>query len=55
LKHFIQGLEVHIEDVNGRFKMSQDKSHHHFEKAKDLFSKTQKARMDWLLKQLEKK
>jgi transcriptional regulator len=55
LKHFIQGLEVNIEDVNGRFKMSQDKSNHHFKKAKDLFSKTQKARMNWLLKQLEQK
>jgi len=54
LKHFIQGLEVRIEDINGRFKMSQDKSQHHFEKAKDLFSKTQKARINWLLNQIEK-
>ena len=53
LKHFIQGLEVHIENVNGRFKMSQDKTSSHFKKAKQLFSDTQKARLDWLLHHLK--
>lgn len=50
LKHFIQGLEVSIESSHARFKMSQDKSKSHFEKAKSLLQESQNLRLNEFLK-----
>lgn len=52
LKHFIQGFEVSIESFHGRFKMSQDKSKSHFEKAKSLMRESQTRRLDYFLNNL---
>jgi transcriptional regulator len=49
LKHFIQGLEVSIDEFHGRFKMSQDKSESHFKKAKILLQKSQEKRLKLFL------
>lgn len=49
LKHFIQGFEVSVENFNGRFKMSQDKSKSHFEKAKLMMKENQTERLDFFL------
>lgn len=53
LKHFIQGFEVSIESFHGRFKMSQDKSKPHFDKAKTLLKESQKQRLDYFLNNLQ--
>jgi transcriptional regulator len=52
LKHFIQGLEVSIKEFDVRFKMSQDKSESHFNKAKTLLQKSQQKRLNLFLKSL---
>jgi transcriptional regulator len=49
LKHFIQGFEISVESFHGRFKMSQDKSESHFEKAKSLVQKSQGERLAYFL------
>lgn len=53
LKHFIQGFEVSIDDAHGRFKMSQDKSKSHFEKAKSIMAENQKLRLVSFLNSLK--
>ncbi|NEV94764.1 transcriptional regulator [Psychroflexus sp. YR1-1] len=53
LKHFIQGFEVSIDSFHGRFKMSQDKSQAHFEKAKVLLKESQTQRLDYFLNSLQ--
>ena len=52
LKEFIQGFEVSIDSFHGRFKMSQDKSKAHFEKAKSLLEESQNKRLNLFLKSL---
>jgi transcriptional regulator len=52
LKHFIQGLEVSIDEFHGRFKMSQDKTESHFNKAKTLLKKSQEKRLNLFLNTL---
>jgi len=52
LKHFIQGLEVSIEEFHGRFKMSQDKSESHFNTAKTLLQQSQEERLKLFLNSL---
>lgn len=52
LKHFIQGFEISIDSFHGRFKMSQDKSKSHFEKAKSLMRESQTRRLDYFLNNL---
>lgn len=49
LKHFIQGFEVSIDHYHGRFKMSQDKSRAHFEKARTLMKESQINRLNYFL------
>lgn len=53
LKHFIQGFEVSIDSFQGRFKMSQDKSESHFDKAKSLLKESQVQRLDYFLNSLQ--
>ena len=45
LKHFIQGVEISMDAFHGRFKMSQDKSPAHFEKAKLMLGESQKSKL----------
>ncbi|MFO7744593.1 MAG: FMN-binding negative transcriptional regulator [Psychroflexus sp.] len=52
LKHFIQGFEISVDDFHGRFKMSQDKSKAHFEKAKSLVKESQAKRISYFLNNL---
>lgn len=53
LKHFIQGFEVSIDSFHGRFKMSQDKSESHFEKAKSLMQDSQTQRLEYFMNGLK--
>lgn len=53
LKHFIQGFEISIESYHARFKMSQDKSKAHFEKAKSMMQESQTRRLTNFLKHLK--
>ncbi|SDG41649.1 FMN-binding negative transcriptional regulator [Psychroflexus sediminis] len=53
LKHFIQGFEVSIDSFHGRFKMSQDKSKAHFDKAKSLLKESQTQRLKYFLNHLQ--
>lgn len=53
LKHFIQGFEISIENYHARFKMSQDKSKTHFDKAKAVMLKNQKNKLNYFLNTLK--
>lgn len=53
LKHFIQGIEVSVDNFHGRFKMSQDKSEAHFNKAKSLLKESQTQRLRSFLNSLK--
>lgn len=52
LKHFIQGFEVSIDSFQGRFKMSQNKSEPHFNKAKLILKESQNQRLNSFLNTL---
>lgn len=52
LKDYIQGFEISIEDYHGRFKMSQDKSKAHFEKAKSIMLRNHNQKLNYFINTL---